>query len=220
MGVYHAPKQQYVWIKLDAVPVFHPGEDRPFEVFTLFDDVTGRKLAEEALRRSEEKYRQLIDTANSIILRWKPDGTIFFANRFALEYFGYAKEELIGHSVKSLVPSTDTGRKLTGLAEDIVKNAEKYKNYENENVKKNGERVWVLWTNKAILDGTGRHRGVPRGRQRYHADAGHSKTALGRRSKRRWPGRGRPRRGTGRCASCSITCRKAFLSPIFRGRSA
>jgi PAS domain S-box-containing protein len=42
------------------------------------------------------------------------------------------------------------------MIKDIEINPQKYINNENENRRRNGERVWVAWTNKAIRDGSGR----------------------------------------------------------------
>jgi two-component system CheB/CheR fusion protein len=40
MGVFHPERQEHRWIRVDAVPEFHEGEDRPFQVFAMFEDVT------------------------------------------------------------------------------------------------------------------------------------------------------------------------------------
>jgi two-component system CheB/CheR fusion protein len=40
MGVYHPERQQHRWIQVDAIPEFNEGEDRPFQVFAMFEDVT------------------------------------------------------------------------------------------------------------------------------------------------------------------------------------
>ena len=48
MGVYNPILNDYRWIKIDAVPLFHPGDSSPFEVYSVFEDITERKRAEEA----------------------------------------------------------------------------------------------------------------------------------------------------------------------------
>jgi PAS domain S-box-containing protein len=55
MGVFNPKVGDYRWIMIDAIPVCHPGETRPSEVYTVFEDITERRQAEEALRRSRDE---------------------------------------------------------------------------------------------------------------------------------------------------------------------
>lgn len=116
-----------------------------------------RKTAQEALRESEEKYRELVQSANSIILRTDFEGRITFINDFGQQFLGYAGEELLGYMVVgTIVPETErSGRDLTRLFQDLYKHPEQYVHFENENVRKNGERVWVLWANKVVKNKQG-----------------------------------------------------------------
>jgi PAS domain S-box-containing protein len=121
-----------------------------------------RRQAEECLHHSRECYRQLVENANSIILRMDASGRVTFANEFAQRFFGYSERELVGRRVtETIVPSTEsTGRDLSRLLEDVAVDPERYASNENENTKKSGERVWIAWTNKPILDAAGRPAGV------------------------------------------------------------
>ena len=123
----------------------------------VFDNITARKRAEEELLKSETKYRELVQNANSIILRRNPEGNVTFFNEFAQSFFGYTENEIIGRNiVGAIVPETEsTGRDLAFMIRDIGEHPERYTTNENENIRKNGERVWVAWTNKAIRDGNG-----------------------------------------------------------------
>lgn len=122
------------------------------------DDRAERARAEEALRQSEAKYRELVENANSIILRWRPDGTIAFMNEFGLRFFGYREEELLGkHVVGTIVPDReDQGRDLRPLMEKICKDPSAFEQNVNENMRRDGSRVWIAWTNRAVLDPAGR----------------------------------------------------------------
>lgn len=104
------------------------------------------------IRLSEKRNRDLIEGTNSIIFRLEPDGTILFANDYALNYFGYNRNELIKKKLKdTLFPITaENGENQSGLIKNIFDDNEHYWLNENENMKKNGERVWVLWSNKWI----------------------------------------------------------------------
>jgi two-component system, cell cycle sensor histidine kinase and response regulator CckA len=119
--------------------------------------VIARSRVEEALRRSEENYRELMENANNIILRLAPDGTITYINDFGQSFFGFAEEEIQGRNVMgTIMPEQDsTGRDLLDMLVGILENPENYQNNANENVRKNGDRVWVSWTNRAIRDKTG-----------------------------------------------------------------
>ncbi len=116
-----------------------------------------KDTAREALRQSEVKSRHLIDYANSIILEMSPVGEVLFLNPYGLEFFGFKEEEIVGRNVVgTIVPVRDvTGRDLEAMIIDIGRNPDKYRHNENENVKRSGERVWVVWTNQPIFDEQG-----------------------------------------------------------------
>jgi PAS domain S-box-containing protein len=120
----------------------------------LLAEMAERKEAGMALQESERKYRELVEHANSIILRWTPDGCLTFVNEYGLKFFDYSAEELIGqHVVGTIVPEIEsTSRDLRPLMEEILKNPKAFEKNTNENMRRNGERVWIAWTNKAVLD--------------------------------------------------------------------
>lgn len=117
-------------------------------------DITESKQAEEALRQSEARYRELVQNANSMIVRIDAEGKITFFNEFAQRFFCYTEDEIIGKNViGTIVPEKDrSGSDLAAMIKDIGLNPAKYVTNENENMCKNGERIWVSWTNKAIRD--------------------------------------------------------------------
>ena len=118
--------------------------------------------AERASRESERKYRELVEHANSIILRWTRDGRVTFLNEFGQEFFGYSAEEILGrHVVGTIVPETEsTHRDLRPLMEQIAADPKAFEQNVNENMRRNGERVWIAWTNKIVLDEQGQVREV------------------------------------------------------------
>jgi len=120
----------------------------------LQQEIFQRREAQEALARSEAKYRELVESANSIVLEMDSSGNVTFFNKFAQEFFGYSESEILGRNVVgTIVPARDSsGNDLKTLIQDILLDPEKYRSSENENVRKNGDRVWVAWTNKAVYD--------------------------------------------------------------------
>jgi PAS domain S-box-containing protein len=115
------------------------------------------RRAEESLSRSERRYRQLVESANSIILRWDTEGRITFMNEYGQSFFGLGKDEYLGRSViGTIVPESESsGRDLVSLMRHVARHPEEHKVNENENVRYDGERVWIAWTNRPVLDEEG-----------------------------------------------------------------
>ncbi len=124
----------------------------------LAQEVLQHKSTAEALCNSEIKYRNIVDNSTGIILEWDSNGNILFMNRYGLEYFGFQNEEIIGRNVMgTIVAPVDTnGYDLQTKMKNVQQNPEDYYSSENENIRKNGEKVWIVWTNKAIRDENGR----------------------------------------------------------------
>jgi PAS domain S-box-containing protein len=120
-------------------------------------DITEQKKFEEALEKSEEKYRELVQNANSIIMRRDIAGGVTFFNEFAQHFFGYTEKEIIGKNVVgTIVPEYEsTGRSLKSLIEDIGINPDCHANNINENMNRKGERFWIAWTNKPVYNDEG-----------------------------------------------------------------
>jgi len=114
--------------------------------------------AEEALRESERSYRELVEAANSAILQVDTAGRITFFNRFAEAFFGYAREDVLGKNViGTIVPERDTaGNDMRDMVSRILRDPDTYAMNENENMTRDGRRVWVAWTNRALRDAEGR----------------------------------------------------------------
>lgn len=127
-------------------------------ILLAIEDITERRQLKSLLEVNETKYRELVQNANSIILKMDPEGKVTFFNEFAQMFFGYTEEEMLGRSVVgTIVPETgSSGLDPNFMIKDIGINPEKYITNENENMRRNGERVWVAWTNKAIYDGNGK----------------------------------------------------------------
>jgi len=120
-------------------------------------DISERKNAELKLDESEQKYRELVESANSIILRWNAEGYITFLNQFGQQFFGYSFDEIVGqHVIGTIVPVTDSaGHDLQNLMQQICLDTKIFEQNVNENMRRNGERVWISWTNKVVLDSQG-----------------------------------------------------------------
>jgi len=138
-------------VKSGAMPASGELDALRAEIERLREDVA-------ELRTAAATYREIVDRTNAIVLRWDPDGRIVFLNEYGQRLFGYTSDELIGHSVLGLiVPDTESsGRDLVAMIQDILRHPERYAANENENVRRDGERLWIMWRNTPITDADGR----------------------------------------------------------------
>lgn len=125
----------------------------------IIRDITERKQAQAALALQEAEYRQLLQYANSLILRLNPQGYITFFNSFAESFFGYQQHDILGKNVVGTIAlSPNQPRVFPGADFSLpafLQNPEKYEYHEAENCCRDGKRVWVAWSNKPIYNDQG-----------------------------------------------------------------
>ena len=116
-----------------------------------------RKRFLDKLQKSEEQYRELVENANSIILRMDGQGRILFMNEFAQRFFGYTADEIIGRNVVgTILQATDPANTDLHAFTDYIGNlSELHKTYEFENVRRDGTHAWISWTNKPSFNAAG-----------------------------------------------------------------
>lgn len=129
---------------------------------TTMIDITERTRSEEQLRESEGKYRELVQSARSVILKTDIQGTITFFNEFAEEFFGYPSAEVAGRKVVGTIipPLSPSAQAFQGMLAGIALHPANYQKTEGEGMRKSGERVWIAWTNRPVRDRDGRMTGL------------------------------------------------------------
>jgi PAS domain S-box-containing protein len=90
----------------DAVPLFD-AEGKVRGAVGVFLDITERKLAENSLRASEDRFRSLVETSPDAVLLTAPDGRILSANEAACRMFGRSEAELIQVGRSGVVNPSD-----------------------------------------------------------------------------------------------------------------
>jgi PAS domain S-box-containing protein len=98
----HRTRQGEVWVDVNFQAIESGG--RCYGWIVLVNAITQRKLAEEALRRSEEKYRELISTSVDGVISIDQQFRTILWNGGAERIFGYTEAEMLGKSVMRLIP--------------------------------------------------------------------------------------------------------------------
>ncbi len=118
------------------------------------ENITERKLAEKALKESEEKYRTLMENMNDIVMMVDNDDRVLYVNKKFSEKLGYSDNEIIGEiGYKKLLVSEDQ--------EVIIKaNKERTKNvisqYETTFIAKDGSKIDFFISGAPVRDPEGK----------------------------------------------------------------
>jgi PAS domain S-box-containing protein/putative nucleotidyltransferase with HDIG domain len=112
----------------------------PVGVLAVMVNITKRKLAEEALRDSEEKYRDLVENIDDVIYATDEHGIITYIAPAIQAVGGYMTAELIGQPFFDFVHAEDIPYMRDKLAQDLSGQAEPH---EYRAVTKEGDVRWV-----------------------------------------------------------------------------
>jgi len=82
----------------------------------ILEDITSQKLAEEALRTEEAKFRALVEDINDIIWNVGDDWTFSYVSPKSFDLLGYAPDEMVGRSLLDFVPASEQERVAERLA--------------------------------------------------------------------------------------------------------
>ncbi|MBW4623084.1 MAG: PAS domain S-box protein [Cyanosarcina radialis HA8281-LM2] len=123
----------------------------------LQQEIAERQQIEAALRQSEANYRNLLQTANSVIIRYDPQGRIRYINDYGVKLLGYEEHQILGRTLfETIIPDIElSGRDVKPFIHDLLRNPQSYPQTDSENLCRDGRRVWVAWSNQAILNEQG-----------------------------------------------------------------
>ncbi|AAM03995.1 TPA: PAS domain S-box protein [Methanosarcina acetivorans] len=140
----------------DATSKLFVGADGNINTSQIIRDISERKQIEEALRASEEKFRQIVETASEGIWLIDSDERTVFVNRKMSEMLGYSIEEILGQSPRKFMSS-----EFRAKADDKL-----HKHLQGINqvidymfIRKDGSELWCIVSSSPFFDDCGKYAG-------------------------------------------------------------
>ncbi len=158
MGIY-PPEAPPRWINVNAQPLFREEEDEPYAVLICFDDITDKKLKEEALQTSRDLLSSVLSSSLDGItvlsaVRNENDAVVDFecelVNPQAEKLLGHTAEDLIGHRVGRIMPEQDDKGLIDGYR-SVVETGEPFETEVQYDV--DDEEMWFHVMAVSVEDG-------------------------------------------------------------------
>jgi PAS domain S-box-containing protein len=144
-----------LWINLHVEPVQDP-DGEVVESRSMVIDISKRKMAEEALSKSEKRYRLLVETMNEGLGVLDKKACLKYFNHKFCEMLGYQKDEIVGRPIVDFLPEPDQSIFKTQFT--MRKNG-KSTRYEMKFASKEGREIPTIISGTPIFDGGKRFKG-------------------------------------------------------------
>ena len=141
------------WHQVDARAVTDPATGAA-AILVIERDIGDLVRVEEALRRSEQRYRHIVEDQTDLIIRCTPDARLTFVNEACCRYTGLSAEQLIGRSFLDFVPERNRDRVRTVFAG--LSPASPVQTVKNRVQLPDGRLRWQRWVNRGVFDAEGR----------------------------------------------------------------
>ncbi len=135
------------------VSAINDDQGKPKYIISIGRDITERKLAEEALRQSEKKFRTLFEEAPAAVTVLDNSGVVVSCNQATEKLTGYNRKEIIGKPFEKLMTlSPEDLPRLVEYYKKLVRSI-KVEPYTLQIIRKNGKKCWIRVRNSLVRKG-------------------------------------------------------------------
>ncbi|MFX0001266.1 MAG: PAS domain S-box protein [Candidatus Hodarchaeota archaeon] len=144
---------QQTWFEVNRIPLHNP-KGEVVGILVTYEDITIRKIAEERLKESEEKYRGILDNIKETYFEVDLKGNFTFFNHALIELIGYSKNELLGANYRNFVDE-ENKNKIFKVYNEVYRTSMPKSDFQFQFPKKNGDLITCESSVYLIYDSEG-----------------------------------------------------------------
>jgi PAS domain S-box-containing protein len=145
-----------IWINLNVEPV-RVENGQIVESRSMVIDISKRKMAEDALQKSEQRYRLVVESMNEGLTIVDRKASLKYLNNKFCEMLGYQRDEIVGHPIVHFIPESDQKIFKQHLAK---RKKRKSTRYEMAFIRKDGCEISTIVSGAPIFDDGNRFEGA------------------------------------------------------------
>ncbi len=143
-------------VELQAYAVFAADGSCEY-LWAVARDITGRRKAREALRQSERRFRQILETIDLIAVQSDLQGRVTFCNRYLARLTGWSREKMLGRKwLETFIPRKWRGALQRDFLDAVGDGSAIPAQRENPILARDGTERLVSWSNTLLRDESGR----------------------------------------------------------------
>lgn len=147
----------YIWFETTSRTIRDAATGAPQEIMAVSRNITRRKAAEEALRSSEQRFRQIVETAGEGIWIIDAESRTTFVNRKMAEMLGWTPEAMLGRSLWDFIDEEGRAIATSNVARPRQGIEERH---DFRFRRSDGRAVWTIVATTPIQDETGAYAGA------------------------------------------------------------
>jgi len=127
----------------------------PIGVQGIARDVTERKEAQDKLRESERRFRNMLQNLELVSIMLDTSARLTYCNDYFLRLTGWSREEVLGADWFEIFLPADQVEEMRSVFLNLLSDKPAAWHYENEILTKDGERRLIRWNNTVLLSAAG-----------------------------------------------------------------
>ncbi len=149
---------RYIWFETTSRTVRDSETGAVLEIYAVSRDISDRKRAEEALRESKERFRNLVETTSDWVWEVDENAVYTYASPKVRDLLGYEPEEVVGKTPFDFMLPEEAAR-VSNIFDSIAAAQQPIKFLENINIHKDGHLVVLESSGVPFFDAEGNFRG-------------------------------------------------------------